>query len=271
MDNSEFNIIIVDDDADLLESMTRYIEDDGFYVIVVGCARDFYRYLANEPFAVAVIDIGLPDQSGYELTDYVRRNTDIRIIILTARSEIQERVKGYDSGADLYLVKPVNMEELMAAIASLAKRCSPRNVSIHSPCLDPGSAAILPAISAGETPALLGRSERLPRNQHSSMLDETWRLCLSTRRLVSPSGLEITLTGKEFVLVLLLAQAGGKPVERRQLMASLNYPEHDYGGRALNELLHKLRKKTITQTGTECPIHTHHSVGYCFSGRILIG
>ena len=234
MDNSEFNIIVVDDDADLLESMTHYIADDGFYVIGAGCARDFYRYLGNEPFDVAVIDIGLPDQSGYELADYVRRHTDLRIIILTAHSEIGERVKGYDSGADLYLVKPVNMEELMAAIASLAKRCPPHNR--HS----------------------------------SSMLDGAWHLCLSTRRLVSPTGLDITLTGKEFDLVLLLAKADGKPVERRQLINSLHYLENEFGGRALNELLYKLRKKIIAQTGTECPIHTQHCVGYCFTGNISI-
>jgi len=233
MNNDKFNILVVEDDTDLRESISLYIEDEGFSVTGAGSADEFYRCLAQGSYDVAVIDIGLPDESGYVLAEKLRRNTDVGIIILTARGDIEDRVQGYSVGADLYLVKPVNMRELLAAVVSMTKR-------------------------------------RLERSQHPSRSVGVWRLKRSSWQLVSPAGVEIMLTGKEFDFLHLLALAEGMTVERKQLMTFLHYPDEDYGGRALTELSRRLRKKISQQTGLECPIHTHHSLGYCFSGGISI-
>lgn len=232
-ESMSFNIIIVEDDIILRESYLCLIEKEGFSVTGVGSAREFYKCLDQVCFDVAVIDIGLPDQSGYVLAEYVRNNTDLGIIILTAQSGIEQRLQGYSAGADIFLVKPIHMAELVAAITNLAKR----------------------------------HTERTP--QPASSVD-TWLLCHANRRLVSPEGVEIRLTGKEFDFILLLAEAGGQVIKRRQIISSLKYPEDEYDGRAIDSLLLRLRRKIIEQTGKESPIQNAHSVGYCFSSHISI-
>jgi DNA-binding response OmpR family regulator len=233
MHKSESKVLIVEDDSDLRESISLYLEDEGVAVTGAGSADEFYRYLAQGSYDVAVIDIGLPDRSGYVLAEELRRNTELGIIILTARGDIEDRVQGYAVGADLYLVKPVDIRELLAAVVSMTGR-------------------------------------RLERSQHPPMSGGIWRLSRSSWHLVSPAGIEIMLTGKEFEFIHILALAEGKPVERKQLMTSLHYPEKDWEGRALTELSRRLRKKISHQTGSESPLHTHHSIGYCFSGSIAI-
>jgi len=233
MHNNQLNILIVEDDTDLRESIGLYIEDEGFVVTGAGSAKEFYSCLEQSSFDVAVIDIGLPDESGYVLAEKLRRNTDMGIIILTARGGIEERVQGYAVGADLYLVKPVNIRELLAAIHSMAKR-------------------------------------RLERSQHRSGLGCVWHLKKSLWQLVSPTGVNIILTGREFDFLRILALAEGTPVERKHLMTSLHYPDGDCEGRALTELSRRLRKKISHQTGLECPLHTFRSIGYCFTGSIAI-
>lgn len=118
-------VIIVEDDRDLRESLVEYLSLDGHDVTGVGSALEFYQALASSTFMIAVMDIGLPDQCGYVMAEFVRRNTPMGIIILTARSSIEDRVNGYRAGGDLYLVKPVDCRELSAAITSLAERQRP--------------------------------------------------------------------------------------------------------------------------------------------------
>lgn len=233
MNKSEYKVLIVEDDTDLRESITLYIEEEGFAVTGVGSVKECHASLEQDTFDVAVIDIGLPDQSGYVLAEELRRSTDLGIIILTALGGIEHRVQGYAIGADLYLVKPVNIRELLAAITSVAKR-------------------------------------RLERSQQARELENVWRLNLTNWHLIAPNKSEVILTGREFDFLHLLALAKGTSVARNRLMTSLHYPNEDCVGRALTELSRRLRKKIKQQTGLECPIHTHHSVGYRFSGSISI-
>jgi two-component system OmpR family response regulator len=232
MVNKPFNILLVEDDEDLRDSVLLYLSSAGFSVSGVGSAQDFYLAIRHASFDVVVLDIGLPDQSGMVLADYVRGNTQSGIVILSAHSELEHRVRGYSYGADLYLIKPVMMEELTAAITSMAQR----------------------------------RANRFPAVAADSAM---WTLYLTSWKLISPSGVEIALTGKEFALLKILGDAAGEQVPRRQLMALLKYPENDDGtGRALDNLLLRLRRKVREQTGAESPINTYHGAGYCFSGAM---
>jgi len=120
--NSETRVLVVEDNQNLRESMAECLNLAGLTVSSVGSAAECYQALASSDWCVTVIDIGLPDQSGYVLVEYIRANTTMKVIILTARDAIDDRIKGYDSGADIYLVKPINCRELAAAIVSLAQR-----------------------------------------------------------------------------------------------------------------------------------------------------
>ncbi len=198
-----------------------------------GYAKEFYLRLGQASFDVAILDIGLPDQSGFVLADYLRQNTDSGIIILTAHSAIQEKVQGYAAGADLYLVKPVDMEGLSAAIKSMALR---RTGNLDEPRASPN----------------------------------LWLLDRSAWRLISPSGTSIMLTGKEYTFLSLLALADRKQLGRRELLEAMGYRDDAYVGRALDNIVLRIRNKIRDQTGMDDVIHTFHSVGFCFSAELQV-
>ena len=128
-------VLLVEDDKDLRESLVECLELAGLEVEAAGCAMEFYQILssADAAFEIAVVDIGLPDQSGFEMTRFLRHNTAMGVIILTARNSIKDRVQGYDSGADLYFVKPIDCLELAAAIRNLSFRMAGRKSEGETP------------------------------------------------------------------------------------------------------------------------------------------
>lgn len=230
MTNTPINIIIVEDDQDLNETISRFLRFSGYTVTSASNAEEFCHCLAVDSFDIAVIDIGLPDESGLVLAESLRETSDIGIVMLTARAEIDDRVQGYDVGCDLYLVKPVVMVELAAAIKSIAKR----------------------------------RSERLSIPSHS------WVLESSNWQLFSPDGVLIELSGKEFDFLLLLAKAKGNPVKRTDLADALHYSHNLYASRALDNLVLRVRNKIRKQTGKDNLIRTFHSFGFCISTDVLV-
>lgn len=228
-------VLVVEDDNDLRESVIEYLSLSGFTVTGVTNAAECYQSLASHHWSVAVLDIGLPDQPGYVLAEYIRTNTNTAVIILTARDAVDDRVKGYDSGADLYLVKPVDCRELTAAVISLAQRQKIRATAEPTPQPEP-----LPVV-------------------------ESWALRLGAWCLAAPNGVEIPLTGKEVQFLELLAATPGQPILRDTLLTTLYLRHDEYTSRSLDSLVRRLRAKITTDTGLPAPIKTAHAVGYCFS------
>ncbi len=233
MTDSPINILLVEDDQDLNETISRFLRFAGYTLTSAFNAKEFYHCLALDSFDIAVIDIGLPDESGLVLAESLRKTTDTGIVILTAHAEIDERVQGYAVGADLYLIKPVVMVELAAAINSIAKR-------------------------------------RLERQSTPATPISTWVLARSSRHLISPEGTVISLSAKEFELFFLLANAQGQPVKRKDLTAALHYPNDLYGGRALDNLVRRIRVKIRSQAGVDDLIHTFHSQGFYISAEVIV-
>jgi len=232
-----FRVLIVEDDQDLRESVVEYLAMAGFEASGVRNAAEFYQAVALGGWNVVVIDIGLPDQSGFVLVEYARANTDMKVIILSARDALDDRVKGYDAGADLYLVKPVDCRELAAAVTSQAQRQSNR--------------------AAQQVPA-----------QATVPSADIWALAQSSWTLISPDGAQIQLTGKELQFFELLALSPGKPVVRDTLLLKL-YQRHDeYTSRSLDSLVRRVRVKIMSVTEVPVPIKTVHAVGYCFSATL---
>ncbi|MDK9716449.1 MAG: response regulator transcription factor [Trichlorobacter sp.] len=233
-----FKILIVEDDQDLRESIVEYLSIAGFDVTAVKSAAEFYQAVAQGGWSVVVVDIGLPDQSGFVLVEYVRANTDMKVIIMTARDALDDRVKGYDAGADLYLVKPVDCRELAAAITSQAQRhisrslfCAPVSHSLSPPT-------------------------------------EHWELAQSSWSLIAPDGAQIQLTGKELHFIELLSSGVGKTIARETLLLKLYQRYDEYTSRSLDSLVRRLRVKIMSATACVVPIKTVHAVGYCFSATL---
>ena len=235
-------VIVVEDDRDFRESMVEYLVLKGLEVSGVATALEFYQSITLHKYAVAILDIGLPDQNGLVLAEYIRKNTGMRIIILTAQASLESKVNAYQVGADIYLVKPIDFSELSASIYSMLGR------------LD-ASQSLLPSQQTAE-PA--------PENKPPQ-----WTLLRSNRTLCLPTGEAIKLTSKEFDLIELLAISSNTVVHRHDLVSSLGYDNNEQGNRSLDALVHRLRLK---KDGLDyiIPIKTAHGSGYIFSAPITI-
>ena len=116
-------ILIVEDDAALRRFVRAALEEGGFSVDEAECLDDATAHIETVPYDAVVLDLGLPDGDGLGLIATIRRmRAGLPILILTARDGIKDRVKGLDSGADDYLVKPFASEELLARIRALLRR-----------------------------------------------------------------------------------------------------------------------------------------------------
>jgi len=228
-------IILVEDDLELQSSLLEYLKLTGLNAVGAESAIKFYQLLNAGEFDIAIVDIGLPDQSGFEIAQYLRQNSNIGIIILTAKGSTEDRIQGYNSGCDLYFVKPVDCQELTAAIQSLYDRLNSKTEF---------------------------RSE-----QNSA----AWFLDATNWTMTPPAGKPFTLTGKELQFLSLLIDNNGNPVDRNELMLALGYDVNQYENRALDALVRRLRKKLAEADGdNKDPIKTIHAVGYCFSAPAQI-
>lgn len=239
MQSEASRVIVVEDDADLRESLVEGLELFGFDVTGVGSGREFYCKLADDgPFAVAVLDVGLPDQSGLVLAEYCRANTAMGVIILTANDSEEDSCRGYDAGCDLYLTKPFPSRVLASAITRLVERLS----------------------AVQETGAEAGNNSR----------PSGWTLDRTAWKLITPGDEIIALTSREMQVLTALLETPGEPVTRDHLQRLL-YPRCDeYTGRALDALIRRLRAKAEQTGGEPIPIKTVHAVGYCLSEPFTI-
>ncbi len=117
------NIIVVEDHDALREVTVQALLGEGHHVIGVDCAEALADQLGITPVDLMVVDLNLPGEDGINLTRRIRQTQpDIGIIMVTARGNLAEKMEGYQSGADIYLTKPVSLDELIAAIHALARR-----------------------------------------------------------------------------------------------------------------------------------------------------
>ncbi len=116
------DILVVDDDKRLAQLIRRYLGDNGFRVTVAASAEEARGLLATLAFDLLILDVMMPGTSGVELTRELRRANDVPILLLTAMSEIDDRIAGLESGADDYLTKPFEPRELVLRLNSILRR-----------------------------------------------------------------------------------------------------------------------------------------------------
>lgn len=232
--NQRVSVVLVEDDQSLRDSLVEYLSLKGLDVKATGTAAGFYQLLEQSRFQVAVIDLGLPDASGQELVNYARQNSVMSLIVITANDGLNSRVSCYSSGADLFMGKPVQGQELAAAILSLAERQKARL-----------------SLDAQEEQAT------------------GWRLNSKSWSLITPQKEEIECTVKEYRLLALLAETPSEPVKRPRLLQSLYGRDDDSAQRALDTLVRRLRQKIAQfDSADSAPIRTVYSVGYMFADQI---
>ena len=231
-------IIVVEDDIDFRDTLVHHLQLQHYEVAGVGSALGLYKMIAREPFAVAIVDFTLPDQDGFVITKYLRINTDSRIILLTTRSSVEEMIDGYNAGADICLVKPIDCRELAAAVCNILQR------------FDDGHGC---SCSVNKDAPLIGSS---------------WVLVLDEWLLITPDGRKLYLTSKEHLFLNRLAEAPQSIVSRAFLLNYLGYEQNDCGNRSLESLVYRLRKKISPTLDT--PIKNTNVSGYSFEALIQL-
>ena len=198
-------ILLVEDDPQLGDGLTIGLRQAGFAVDWVqdGMAAD--HALQSEIFDLVVLDLGLPKLSGMEVLSRARRRGQtMPILILTARDATGDKVSGLDAGADDYLVKPIDLDELTARLRALTRRSAGR----ADPLLTHGAIVVDPAA-------------------HS----------------VTLAGQAVELSSREFSLLQMLLESAGRVLTRSQLEQSIYGWRDEPDSNALEVHIHHLRKK----------------------------
>jgi two-component system phosphate regulon response regulator OmpR len=119
------HVLVVDDDARLRDLLRRYLTENGFVVTTAGGAREARQRMADLAFDLIVLDVMMPEESGIALTRELRRTSQVPILLLTAMGEVDDRIRGLESGADDYLPKPFEPRELVLRMRTILKRAVP--------------------------------------------------------------------------------------------------------------------------------------------------
>lgn len=226
-------ILVVDDDGRLRGLLQRFLEEQGFYVKAVADAEQMDRALARELFGLLVLDLMLPGEDGISICRRLRRQgSDLPIIMLTAKGDDNERIEGLRAGADDYLPKPFNPQELDARIRAVLRR-RVREV--------PG------APSKGAEVVQFG----------------PWSLDLATRSL-NRSGEEVSLTTGEFAVLKALVQHMREPLTRDKLMNLARGREWSAMERSIDVQVSRLRRLLEEDPSRPRYLQTVWGVGYVF-------
>jgi two-component system, OmpR family, response regulator MprA len=123
-------VLVVDDDPRMLSMMRRILQVDGYAVEVAADGDAAIDLIRAADIDIVILDLMLPGRDGFEVCRTVRRESAVPILMLTARDEASSKVDGLDSGADDYVVKPFNPDELLARVRALLRRVQPRQVEV---------------------------------------------------------------------------------------------------------------------------------------------
>lgn len=223
--------MVVEDDSELRDRiLVPGLRDEGFEVDGVDSAIALYRALNLRSYDLFVVDVGLPDESGFGVTRHLRELGSVGIVMLTGRAGEDDRVRGLDDGADAYLAKPVGVGVLAATLRSVLRRMG----------------ASVPPAQRPVAPASGG-----------------WRLDQQGWQLVSPAGVQVALSASERLLVAVLAHAAGSVVEKEAILQHLSGSDAaDADPHRLEMLVHRLRRKVQLVADAELPLITVRGQGY---------
>jgi DNA-binding response OmpR family regulator len=220
-------ILVIEDEAQLARHLTRALTRHGHEVIAELDGAAGLRGGLSVPPDLIALDLNLPRLDGFSVLAKLKEaKSPARVLILTARGEVEQRVKGLKAGADDYLAKPFSMEELAARVEALGRRAG-----------TPSAADLLEVADL--------------------------RMDVQHRR-VTRAGVVISLSPREFDVLQVLMQEPGRVFSRTELCERVWQRDHEYDTRTVEIFITRLRKK-VDAGHPEPLIHTMRSVGYTLS------
>ena len=222
------SVLIVEDESALVRLIRDYLVHDGFRVMTAGdAATAMQRFKQDQPDLI-MLDLGLPDRNGLDVTREIRRTSTTPIIILTARGEETDRVVGLELGADDYMVKPFSPKELVARIRAILRRVEARPVEA----------------------------------EHVSISDIVIDI---PRMRVTRGDTEIELTATEFQVLVAMAREPGRVFTRGHLLDVVHGIVIESYERAIDAHIKNIRRKLEPDAAHPRYILTVHGVGYRFA------
>jgi DNA-binding response OmpR family regulator len=119
-------VLVIDDEPGIVDFIEVGLRDEGYRVATAATAGAAMRALREHAPAVVILDVGLPDEDGFSLLARLRGQSDVPVVMLTARGEVDDRIRGLELGADDYIAKPFHFAELLARVRALLRRREPR-------------------------------------------------------------------------------------------------------------------------------------------------
>jgi two-component system phosphate regulon response regulator OmpR len=224
METEQPHVLVVDDDRRLRDLLRRFLADNGFRVTVAGDAREARATVGSFAFDVIVLDVMMPGESGIEMITRLRQEgLALPVLLLTARGAPEDRIAGFEAGADDYLPKPFAPDELVLRIRAILRRAA-------APVPPPGPVPLGDAVFDPERGELRG-----------------------------PDGVR-RLTGGELALLAALARRPGAVLSREEIAAALAMD--DASERAIDVQVTRLRRKIEADPREPRFLHTVRGRGY---------
>jgi len=219
------HVLVVDDDRRIRELLSRYLRQQGYRVTTAGDAAEARSKLRSLDFDILILDVMMPGENGFDFATWLRSESDAPILMLTARADATDRVRGLEAGVDDYLTKPFEPKELSLRIASILRRSQPR----------PGPTPTLESVRFGPFVFLCERGE-LRRGEEA-----------------------VRLTERERFMLQLLARTPGEPVSREALAGAGSLASNE---RTVDVQINRLRRKIEVDPADPRYLQTARGAGY---------
>ena len=234
------HILIVDDDREIRDLLVRFLEREGLRVTAARDGRELRRAWPGGHYQLVVLDLMLPGESGLDLARWLRKGSEVGIIMLTAMGEEFDRIAGLDLGADDYVAKPFSPRELLSRIRAVLRRTG-------------------------------ARAERAARSGPQAYRFSGWTLDPLKRRLLSPASVEIPLTGGEYDLLAALVERPNRVLTRDLLLDLLRGRQAGPLDRTIDVAVARLRRK-LEDAGRHAQIiKTVRGGGYVLASEVERG
>ncbi len=224
------HLALVDDDAEYTEFLSQYLRDRGLSVDVFADSHDLMALADPYGYDFYVVDLMLPGIDGVNLIKLLRRRTNAGVLVVSGRLAADVFREVVTAGADMYLVKPVQFEQVEIAIEAVQRR------------------------AAGST----------------ATQEMAWTLDRRARQLVAPDGARVELSDADRALLECFFEANGDVVTRETLRRSLGKPEDEDGGDGLNATIYRLRRRIERATPSVVPLQSRSRVGYVFRAPLKV-
>ena len=236
MNNETRRILLVEDEKAIRDAVAAYLERENYWVTAVGDGQEALEEFQKHHFDLVVLDLMLPRVPGERVCRAIRDNSDVPIIMLTAKGEVEDRIIGLELGADDYLTKPFVPRELVARIRAVLRRVR-----------------MLPPSAAAE------------ESTCRVVCFGDWRLDLLQRNLINANGVVTPLGGAAYGLLRLFLDHPQHILSRDQLLAQLAHREFEIEDRSIDLRVSRLRRRLGDQARDPRYIRTVRNEGYVFA------